>query len=118
MFDINVTYSFELNYTCLVAGLRVLEDMPVHDRPPRILDHLFPVLQLESLAVVPEQHFTDGVRGSDAVVVGHHELQVHPLRNEKVMFELRGHEIFIIPPEVFCSFVLQLLSRGIEELSL
>ena len=99
----NFTYSFELNCTCLVAGLRVLEDMPVHDGPPRIFDHLLPVLQLESLAVVPEQHFTDGVRGSDAVIISHHELQVHPLRNEKVMFGLFSDEICIISPEVFAA---------------
>ena len=77
----------------------------MHDRPPRILDHLLPVLQLESLAVVPEQNFADGVRGSDAVVVGHDELEVHPLRN--AMKRKEGHvclrKTVVIPPEVFAA---------------
>ena len=53
------------------------------DGPPRVLDHLLPVLQLEPLAVVPQQDLPDGVGGPDAVVVGHHQLKVHPLRREK-----------------------------------
>ena len=56
-----------------------LEHMPVHDGPPRVLDHLLPVLELESLPVVAEQHLADGVRRPDAVVISHHQLQVDTL---------------------------------------
>ena len=61
-------------------GVRTnLEHMPVHDRPPRILNHFLPVLQLQRLAVVAQEHLADRVGRADAVIVGHDELQVHPL---------------------------------------
>ena len=47
------------------------------DGPPRVVDHLGPVLLLELLAVVAEQHLADRVRAADAVVVQHGHLQVH-----------------------------------------
>ena len=53
--------------------------MPVDDRPPRVLHHLLPVLDLGALAVVAQGDAADRVGGADAVVVTHRQLQVHPL---------------------------------------
>lgn len=54
----------------------------MNDGPPRVLDHLLPVLQLAALAVVTEYDAADRVRGADAVVVRHRQLKVYSLNKK------------------------------------
>ncbi len=49
------------------------------DRPSRVLDHLLPMFELQTLAIVAEQNATDGIRRSDSVVIGHNQFQINPL---------------------------------------
>ena len=74
--------------------------MPMNNWPPWVFHHLLPVLQLEPLAVVPQQDLPDGVRGADAVVVRHHQLKVHPLRREQDWVSRMELRVAIILPEV------------------
>ena len=56
-----------------------LENMPVYDRPPRVIDHLAPVLRLAALPGVAQHGAADRVTRPDTVIVAHGHLQVHAL---------------------------------------
>ena len=51
--------------------------MPVNYRPPRILNHLHPVLLLQLLPVLAQHHLAYGVGPPQHVVVQHCHLKIH-----------------------------------------
>jgi hypothetical protein len=56
-----------------------LQDMPVNDRPPGVLDHFAPVVGLLAAAAIAEEDPTDGTGGADTIVVADDQLQVDTL---------------------------------------
>ena len=54
--------------------------MPMDYGPAWVFYHLLPMLQLQALAVVAQQHFADGIGRTDSVIVSHDQLQVDPLQ--------------------------------------
>ena len=80
-----VTRKFSLNEKLFpIPDFTHLQNVPVDDRPPRILDHLLPVLQLQSLPVVAHLHPPDGVGAADPVIVRHHQLQTDSLQVSEI----------------------------------
>ena len=60
----------------ILVCLSYLQDVPVDDRPPRVVHHFGPVLFLKLFPVVPEQNLSDGIRASNPVVVEDSQLEV------------------------------------------
>lgn len=59
--------------------------MPMDDGSTRVFNHFLPVFQLQGLPVVAQEDLANGVGGADAVVVGHDQLKVDPLRGGQAM---------------------------------
>lgn len=59
-----------------------LQDMPMNDRPTRILHHFLPVLQLWTLAIITKGNFANGVRSSDSVIITDGQFQSYALGGE------------------------------------
>ena len=64
-----------------------LQNMPVDDWPPWVLDHLLPVLEFQALPVVAKQNLPDGVRWPDPVIVSHYQLQVDALESANTIYK-------------------------------
>ena len=53
-----------------------LQDVPVDDGSPGVVNHLRPMLLLQLFPVVPEEDLADGVGASDAIVIQYCDLQI------------------------------------------
>ena len=56
-----------------------LEDMPMNDWPPRILNHFLPVLQFGAFAIITERNFANGIGCSDSVIITYRQFKGHAL---------------------------------------